>query len=1256
VPGAGDLVITELMYNPKNTPLEDPFEWFEVYNPGITTYSLQGCVLSESIRSHTISTVLTIGPGEFVTFASSAQPGFTPDYVHNRDVILTNSGGSMTITCGSVEVDKVQYKTSSPWPASTDGFSIALDPAHFNATDNDDGANWCLATQAYGAQGNHGTPGVTNDSCACKPLTACPTGLNCGDYPDGCGGTLSCGTCSGSETCGGGGTPNVCGQGPCVPTTCVAEGAECGSISDGCGKTLDCGACDAPETCGGGGQDNICGCTPTTCTILGLNCGPVPDGCGGTLDCGTCAAPLTCGGGGEDNVCGCTPLTACPAGLNCGTISNGCGGTISCGTCTTPETCGGGGVPNVCSLPHPEAGQVIFSEIMPNPKTLDDKDGEWFELHNPTTSAFNLRDCTIKDNSATFTIGADLNIQAGGYLVFARSSSPGFTPDMVFTGLELANTDDQLTLTCASVMIDEVKYTSAFPFGDGVAMNLDPTHFNATDNDLAANWCKATESYNGDRGTPGKANTSCGCTPLTACPSGLNCGDYNDGCGGTISCGTCIAPQTCGGGGTPNVCGCTPLTACPSGLNCGDYNDGCGGTISCGTCIAPQTCGGGGTPNVCGCTPLTACPSGLNCGDYNDGCGGTISCGTCTASQTCGGGGEDNVCGLPPPDVGQVIFSEIMVDPTTVGDTGGEWFELHNPTTSAFDLKGCVVRNNSGSFTINTSLIIPSGGYLALANGDSPGFTPAYVYSGIALANGGDELHLTCASNLIDEVIFTSGFPIQAGKALNLSPDSLTATANDDPANWCIASVSYNGDLGTPGAANSSCGSAPTYTIGWCNLQFPPKMVSIQGEKRDVYGRVFIDGLTNQGSGPNPNSQVIGQVGFGSNDSDPTTWTNWTAATANDGFSDPANDEYMATVTIPTASATHYDYAFRFSGDGGNTWKYCDLDGSDNGYAPAQAGDLLSKTSHSIDWCRLQTASISGAEGTNATAYGQLYIEGLTDLNKTGNDPHPIVKGQVGYGPDASTPPNSWTWIDADPNPGWTPSDSNNDEYMATFPIPAASGSPYDLAFRFSGDDGATWTYCDLDGSTTGGYTTDQAGEITVTPVAPATLFFSEYIEGSSNNKAVEIYNPTGADVDISQCSVRVYSNAASSPSKTITPPASTPHLASGGVFVICHNSAVSGIKDKCDYQTASLDFNGDDAVELVCNGTTLDVIGQIGFDPGTAWGSGNTSTVDHTLVRKCGIQSGDTDGSDPFDPAVEWDGYSQDTFTYLGSHTLTCP
>jgi hypothetical protein len=47
-------------------------------------------------------------------------------------------------------------------------------------------------------------------------------------------------------------------------------------------------------------------------------------------------------------------------------------------------------------------------------------------------------------------------------------------------------------------------------------------------------------------------------------------------------------------------------------------------------------------------------------------------------------------------------------------------------------------------------------------------------------------------------VIFTSGFPIQAGKALNLSPDSLTATANDDPANWCIASVSYNGDLGTP--------------------------------------------------------------------------------------------------------------------------------------------------------------------------------------------------------------------------------------------------------------------------------------------------------------------------------------------------------------------------------------------------------------------------------------------------------------------------
>ncbi|HSE98588.1 MAG TPA: hypothetical protein VLD57_10015, partial [Blastocatellia bacterium] len=69
-----------------------------------------------------------------------------------------------------------------------------------------------------------------------------------------------------------------------------------------------------------------------------------------------------------------------------------------------------------------------------------------------------------------------------------------------------------------------------------------------------------------------------------------------------------------------------------------------------------------------------------------------------------------------------------------------------------------------------------------------------------------------------------------------------------------------------------------------------------------------------------------------------------------------------------------------------------------------------------------------------------------------------------------------------------------------------------------------------------------------------------------------------------------------------------------------------------------------------------IDVIGQIGFDPGTEWGSGLTSTADNTLRRKASISAGDPNGSDPFDPSVEWDGFATDTFDGLGSHSPTPP
>jgi len=169
-----------------------------------------------------------------------------------------------------------------------------------------------------------------------------------------------------------------------------------------------------------------------------------------------------------------------------------------------------------------------------------------------------------------------------------------------------------------------------------------------------------------------------------------------------------------------------------------------------------------------------------------------------------------------------------------------------------------------------------------------------------------------------------------------------------------------------------------------------------------------------------------------------------------------------------------------------------------------------------------------------------------------------------------------------------------------------------------------------------------------------ASLFFSEYIEGSSNNKALEIYNPTGSTIDLTGYKIEIYANGASTPSNIIT--ISSGNLAFGDVYVVCDNDASAAILTQCDFQSITTFFNGDDAVALKnSSNEILDVIGQIGFDPGTEWGSGLTSTANNTLVRKCNIMQGDTNGSDVFDPAAEWNGYAQDTFSYLGSHTV-CP
>ena len=134
-----------------------------------------------------------------------------------------------------------------------------------------------------------------------------------------------------------------------------------------------------------------------------------------------------------------------------------------------------------------------------------------------------------------------------------------------------------------------------------------------------------------------------------------------------------------------------------------------------------------------------------------------------------------------------------------------------------------------------------------------------------------------------------------------------------------------------------------------------------------------------------------------------------------------------------------------------------------------------------------------------------------------------------------------------------------------------------------------------------------------------ADLFFSEYVEGASNNKAIEIYNGTGAAVDMSQYTIKLASNGNEwSATNILTPPAGT-MLANGDVYVIANSDAIAAIIDVSDVTSTVTYFNGNDALGLFHGTTQIDAIGVYQTDPGTAWDVAGTTaaTLNHTLIRK---------------------------------------
>ncbi len=174
-----------------------------------------------------------------------------------------------------------------------------------------------------------------------------------------------------------------------------------------------------------------------------------------------------------------------------------------------------------------------------------------------------------------------------------------------------------------------------------------------------------------------------------------------------------------------------------------------------------------------------------------------------------------------------------------------------------------------------------------------------------------------------------------------------------------------------------------TLVVGWCNTQWPLNIVGKRNTTVTVYGQLWIEGVTEFSVIDNGTHtitpylpQVKAQLGAGPRDSDPTTWGDrWMDAIPNIDMGN--NDEYMAEPILDMPGGL-YDYAYRFSGDSGNTWTYCDSSGSNDGYQIADAGKLTVYECDSSADCVYEEGKEICVTDSNDPLY-QMCVECLSD-------------------------------------------------------------------------------------------------------------------------------------------------------------------------------------------------------------------------------------------------------------------------------------
>jgi hypothetical protein len=168
------------------------------------------------------------------------------------------------------------------------------------------------------------------------------------------------------------------------------------------------------------------------------------------------------------------------------------------------------------------------------------------------------------------------------------------------------------------------------------------------------------------------------------------------------------------------------------------------------------------------------------------------------------------------PRHGDLIITEIMIDPQEVDDSDGEYVELYNASAEPIALDGFVLHDGAAdSHTISSggTAVVAPGALFVLGVESNPAYNGGaavdYEYAGFDLDQGADAVILEYLGVEVDSVAYDWGwsFPSPSGASMILDPLLIDAVDNDDGASWCGSTTPLfaGGDFGTPGAVNDSC-------------------------------------------------------------------------------------------------------------------------------------------------------------------------------------------------------------------------------------------------------------------------------------------------------------------------------------------------------------------------------------------------------------------------------------------------------------------